>query len=66
MSLSDLQRAAANARCRQMVYDRDGVYGSLRDSSGDEEATRYPTITQCPQTPGTGQEAVKTDASGDV
>ena len=49
-----------------MVYERDGVYGSLRDSSRDEEATRYPTITQGPQAPGTGQEAVKTDASGDV
>lgn len=64
--LSQLRRTAINAMCRQMAYERDGVYWSLRTDSGAEEATRYPSTTQGPQAPGTGQEAGKTDAGGDV
>jgi len=64
--LSQLRRTASNAMCRQMAYERDGVYMPLHDASGAEKATRYPSTTQGPQAPGTGQEAAKTDAGGDV
>ena len=64
--LSQLRRTAINAMCRQMAYERDGVYWSLRQDSGSDEATRYPTTTQYPQAPGTGQEAAKTDAGSDA
>ena len=64
--LSHLQRAALNAMCRQMAYERDSVYWSLRTDSCADEATRYPTTTQGPPAPATGQESSKTDAGGDV
>lgn len=62
MSLSDLQRTAINAMCRQMAYERDSVYWSLRTDSCADEATRYLLLPRVRKR----QEQAKTDASGDV
>lgn len=64
--LSQLRRTASNAMCRQMAYERDGVYWSLRTDSGAEEATRYPTTTQSQEALETPSAPAKTDAKSDV